>query len=263
MQINIPHPNGNRAAQMANIKGQIAQAAAINNAMKAGSASNQPTQPLPGTANPPTATTQRPPTKQANTLTSPTLVTPPNQSGFNYPGGTAPPPPASSQNAAQKAADLQRRSIESSRQLLNALKMNASRANQGLANIPTPGDIWVPFWILIFIFFILIPVGGHPRLAWLWLVIIGHAEISGEVIQVPQYGNGGSTGIIQSIIGAVGGASTSSSENSGPSNSSGNSNSSSSSTSNKPNWGISLPPANGGLNIIPYLETANLGAEGM
>lgn len=50
-----------------------------------------------------------------------------------------------------------------------------STTNKWLANIPTPGGVWLPFLLLMFFFLALFPVNGHTRLKWLFLVIIGQA----------------------------------------------------------------------------------------
>ena len=50
-----------------------------------------------------------------------------------------------------------------------------------LESKPTPGGIGVPLGILLFFFFLLIPVNGHTRLMWLWLTITGNAQIGGPL----------------------------------------------------------------------------------
>jgi hypothetical protein len=49
-----------------------------------------------------------------------------------------------------------------------------------LENIPTPGSLLLPFIILMVFFFLLLPVNGHTRFVWLWLVLTGQAEIGGS-----------------------------------------------------------------------------------
>lgn len=46
-----------------------------------------------------------------------------------------------------------------------------------LASLPTPGDLILPLGILLVFFFLLLPVNGHTRLVWIWLVLTGNAEI--------------------------------------------------------------------------------------
>lgn len=46
-----------------------------------------------------------------------------------------------------------------------------------LASLPTPGSLILPLGILLVFFFLLLPVNGHTRLVWLWLVLTGNAEI--------------------------------------------------------------------------------------
>jgi hypothetical protein len=52
------------------------------------------------------------------------------------------------------------------------------RLNRWLGGIPTPGGVWVPFWLLIFLWMILIPVNGHTRLRWLWNTFFGFSQLA-------------------------------------------------------------------------------------
>lgn len=54
-----------------------------------------------------------------------------------------------------------------------------------LGSIPTPGGITLPLVILLVFFFLLLPVNGHTRLTWLWLVLSGNAMISGGSLGTP------------------------------------------------------------------------------
>ena len=47
-----------------------------------------------------------------------------------------------------------------------------------LESLPTPGSIMFPLVVLLIFFFLLIPVNGHTRLVWFWLVLSGNAEIA-------------------------------------------------------------------------------------
>jgi hypothetical protein len=47
-----------------------------------------------------------------------------------------------------------------------------------LESLPTPGSLLLPLIVLLIFFFLLIPVNGHTRLVWFWLVISGNAEIA-------------------------------------------------------------------------------------
>lgn len=49
-----------------------------------------------------------------------------------------------------------------------------------LESLPTPGSLLFPLIILLVFFLLLIPVNGHTRLVWIWLVLTGNAEISGS-----------------------------------------------------------------------------------
>ncbi len=46
-----------------------------------------------------------------------------------------------------------------------------------LGRIPTPGSIILPLVVLLVFFFMLLPVNGHTRFVWLWLVLTGNANI--------------------------------------------------------------------------------------
>ena len=49
-----------------------------------------------------------------------------------------------------------------------------------LSAIPTPKGLVLPLLVLIICFLLLIPVNGHTRLVWIWLVLTGNAEITGS-----------------------------------------------------------------------------------
>jgi hypothetical protein len=53
----------------------------------------------------------------------------------------------------------------------------ATGAKVRLASIPTPGSIVLPLIILIVFFVLLLPVNGHTRLVWLWMVLSGNAIV--------------------------------------------------------------------------------------
>ena len=48
---------------------------------------------------------------------------------------------------------------------------------RSLAKWSTPGTIALPIIIMFFLWLILIPVNGKPRIAWLWAALIGDAEL--------------------------------------------------------------------------------------
>ena len=102
-------------------------------------------------------------------------------------------------------------------------RQTVSHANKRLANIPTPGGIWVPFWILMFLFFILIPVNGHTRLVWLWLVMTNNAKLpllsGGGYTNNPEQ----TTPVLGQATGGITGGSTTSSNQTSTSNISSNS----------------------------------------
>lgn len=53
----------------------------------------------------------------------------------------------------------------------------ATGAKVRLASIPTPGSIVLPLIILVVFFVLLLPVNGHTRLVWLWMVLSGNAVV--------------------------------------------------------------------------------------
>lgn len=57
-----------------------------------------------------------------------------------------------------------------------------------LGNLPQPGSIVLPLVVLIVFFLLLIPVNGHTRFVWLWMVLSGNA-----VIGQSSPGSGGDT----------------------------------------------------------------------
>lgn len=48
-----------------------------------------------------------------------------------------------------------------------------------LAQVTTPGSIFLPLGVLVVFFLLLLPVNGHTRAEWLWLALTGNAHISG------------------------------------------------------------------------------------
>lgn len=62
-----------------------------------------------------------------------------------------------------------------------------------LETISTPGSIFLPIAVLIIFFFLLLPVNGHTRAQWLWMSLIGDAQVapSGTNNQDTGSGQGG------------------------------------------------------------------------
>lgn len=57
---------------------------------------------------------------------------------------------------------------------------SASEVGAAIGSIPIPGSLLLPLTVLLLFFFALIPINGHTRLMWLWLVLSGNAHLSGE-----------------------------------------------------------------------------------
>lgn len=86
----------------------------------------------------------------------------------------------------QDAATRQQLATEKAEQ--DAFKASAKATVQGaknivrstgttLGNLPQPGSIVLPLVVLIVFFLLLLPVNGHTRFVWLWMVLSGNAVI--------------------------------------------------------------------------------------
>lgn len=81
-------------------------------------------------------------------------------------------------------------------------KQTGNNAKFRLEGIPIPGGPGLPLAILLILFMGLVPVNGHTRLRWLWLALIGNAEVLGHTGQsfvlplVPQTSTTSSTSFI-------------------------------------------------------------------
>ena len=62
-------------------------------------------------------------------------------------------------------------------------------ANRWLANIPTPGGVWLPFGILMTLFLVLFQVNGHTRIAWFALALTNNATLNGINQIIPPGGS--------------------------------------------------------------------------
>lgn len=69
---------------------------------------------------------------------------------------------------------------QSASRLINSMSRIARGTGARLGRIPTPGSLMLPLGLLLLFFFLLLPVNGHTRLSWLWLVLTGGAQISGS-----------------------------------------------------------------------------------
>lgn len=47
-----------------------------------------------------------------------------------------------------------------------------------IGRVAIPGSIWLPVAILLIFFFLLLPINGYTRMQWLWLALIGQAQIT-------------------------------------------------------------------------------------
>ncbi len=60
----------------------------------------------------------------------------------------------------------------------DAIKRSARGVSSAVGSVPIPGDLLLPLSILLLFFFVLIPVNGHTRAAWLWLTMTGNASLT-------------------------------------------------------------------------------------
>jgi hypothetical protein len=63
----------------------------------------------------------------------------------------------------------------------------------GVGRISMPGGLLLPVLTLLILFFLIVPVNGNTRAAWLWLVLSGNASINGDA-------QGGSSGEASSNV---------------------------------------------------------------
>lgn len=92
--------------------------------------------------------------------------------------GQAPPPPIPTETETEQNGFEPYPLFSGLRQIGRGLRMFGGNANRSLGKIPTPGGIWTPFFILLFMFFAMIPINGYTRFQWFWLVFLGHATLS-------------------------------------------------------------------------------------
>lgn len=81
-------------------------------------------------------------------------------------------------NEIEEEQHIQEQSIgTASRNLIDAVKKIGKGTSITLEKLPTPGSIVLPLILLLVFFMILIPINGKSRIAWLWLVVTGNAQI--------------------------------------------------------------------------------------
>jgi hypothetical protein len=108
-------------------------------------------------------------------------------------------------SARQKLIDeaLQQREIEQKKRedafysTANATVNAAQKIVKGTAvrveSVPTPGSVMLPLLVLVVLFVMFLPVNGHTRFVWLWLVVTGNADIAGASTAT---GGGGPSGVV-------------------------------------------------------------------
>ena len=69
---------------------------------------------------------------------------------------------------------------------INAVQKIARNTGVSIERLPSPGSVMLPLLVLGIFFFLLLPVNGHTRLTWLWLVVTGNASTGGAA-QAPIF----------------------------------------------------------------------------
>lgn len=106
--------------------------------------------------------------------------------------GLAPEPPELEEDEETAPGGINRTVRQGYRQAAIALRgaslgLNrfGKRLNTRLGRVPTPGGMWVPIVIVLVLWLAIIPVNGHTRMKWLWMVYMGDAALS-LTNQTPQ-----------------------------------------------------------------------------
>lgn len=84
---------------------------------------------------------------------------------------------------------------------VNALTKIGRNAALRLERLPAPGSVMLPLLVLGILLFVMIPVNGHSRLVWLWMVITDNASTGGAA-QSPLYAAPAILNPGQSTVGA-------------------------------------------------------------
>lgn len=115
------------------------------------------------------------------------------------------PEPLQEQQQTQAALSTMQQAINSARGIIR-------NAGVRLENIPTPGSIALPLILLLVFFFFLVPVNGHTRFTWLWLVISGDAStaiggnVSSGVESRPNTSGNNTSGNNNALLAPIGNA---------------------------------------------------------
>ena len=75
---------------------------------------------------------------------------------------------------------------QSANDTINAVQKVARNTGVAIERLPSPGSVMLPLLVLGIFFFLLLPVNGHTRLTWLWLVVTGNASTGGAA-QAPIF----------------------------------------------------------------------------
>jgi len=69
---------------------------------------------------------------------------------------------------------------------VDAVQRIARNTGVTIERLPSPGSVMLPLLVLLIFVFLLLPVNGHTRLVWLWLVVTGNASTGGAA-QAPIF----------------------------------------------------------------------------
>lgn len=89
----------------------------------------------------------------------------------------------------QEALNARSALRKSAEQAVRNSQQIVKQVDTRIGSIPQPGSIVLPLVILLFLFFILIQIGGYSRLAWFWAVITHNAQVM--TVQQQFVGPGG------------------------------------------------------------------------
>ena len=85
---------------------------------------------------------------------------------------------------ATKTADAATKIVNDANAQIDAVRARGEQFVSGSASWleqqSVPGSIWLPITVLLLFFFLLLPVNGKTRFAWLFQAIIGQSKIAGS-----------------------------------------------------------------------------------
>lgn len=71
---------------------------------------------------------------------------------------------------------------QSANATVNAIQKIGRNTGVTIERLPSPGSVMLPLLVLLVFMFLLLPVNGHTRLVWLWLVVTKNASTGGAAM---------------------------------------------------------------------------------